>query len=111
MVLGIQIVGLLFGLFIIYLTFLNYKRKEFTTKEFVFWIILWVIFLVLTLFPFILDRIIKPLGFFRAFDFFIMSGFLFLIATIFYTYTVVRRTQRQIEKVVREIAIKKNKGK
>ena len=109
MVLGIQIVGLLFGLFIIYLTFLNYKRKEFTTKEFVFWIILWVIFIVLTLFPFLLDPIVKSFGFFRALDVLIVSGFLFLIAAVFYTYTVVRRTQRQIEKVVREIAMRKKK--
>ena len=108
-ILGIQIVGFLFGLFIIYYSFLNYKRKEFTIKEFLFWIFLWVIFIIFSLFPFILDPIIKPLGFFRAFDFFIMSGFLFLIAAIFYTYTVVRRTQRQIEKVVREIAMRKKK--
>ena len=111
MVLGIQIVGFLFGLFIMYLTFLNYKRKEFTTKEFIFWIILWVIFVALTLFPFLLDHIVKSFGFFRALDVLIVSGFLFLITAVFYTYTVVRRTQRQIEKVVREIAINKSKKK
>ena len=111
MVLGIQIVGLLFGLFIIYLTFLNYKRKEFTTKEFIFWIFLWVIFIVLTLFPFLLDPIIKSFGFFRALDVFIISGFLFLIATNFYTYTITRKNQKQVEIVVRAIAIKYNKRK
>ena len=110
MVLGIQIVGFLFGLFIMYLTFLNYKRKEFTTKEFIFWIFLWVIFIVLTLFPFLLNPIVKSFGFFRALDVLIVSGFLFLIAAIFYTYTIVRKNQRQLEKLVREIAIKK-KGK
>ena len=109
MVLGIQIAGFLFGLFIIYLTFLNYKRKEFTAKEFIFWIFLWVIFIILTLFPFLLDPIVKSFGFFRALDVLIVSGFLFLIAAVFYTYTVVRRTQRQIEKVVREIAMRKKK--
>ena len=111
MVLGIQIVGFLFGLFIMYLTFLNYKRKELTTKEFIFWIFLWVIFIVLTLFPFLLNPIVKSFGFFRALDVLIVSGFLFLIAAIFYTYTIVRKNQRQLEKLVREIAIKKNKSK
>ena len=111
MVLGIQIVGFLFGLFIIYLTFLNYKRKEFTTKEFIFWILLWIIFIVLTLFPFLLDPIVKSFGFFRTLDLLIISGFLFLIATNFYTYTLTRKNQKQLEAVVREIAIKKNKGK
>ena len=111
MVLGIQIAGFLFGLFIIYYSFLNYKRKEFTIKEFLFWIFLWMVFITLSLFPFILDPIIKPLGFFRAFDFFIMSGFLFLIAAIFYTYTIVRKTQKKVETIVRTLAMKKRKDK
>ena len=110
-ILGIQIVGFLFGLFIIYYSFLNYKRKEFTVREFSFWIILWVIFIILSVFPFILDPILKPLGFFRAFDFFIMSGFLFLIASIFYTYTITRKTQKQLESIVRTIALNKGKKK
>ena len=109
MVLGIQIAGFLFGLFMIYYSFLNYKRKEFTVKESLFWISLWVVFILFSLFPFILDPVIKPLGFFRAFDFFIMGGFLFLIAAIFYTYTVTRKNQKRLEAVVREMAIKKGK--
>ncbi|MBI2650110.1 DUF2304 domain-containing protein [Candidatus Woesearchaeota archaeon] len=111
MVLGIQIAGILFGLFMIYYSFLNYKRKEFTAKEFGFWILLWIIFIIVTLFPVVLDPIIKPLGFFRAFDFLIMSGFIFIIAVIFYTYTITRKNQKQIETIVREIAIKKKRGK
>ena len=109
MVLGIQIAGFLFGLFMIYYSFLNYKRKEFTVRESLFWISLWVVFILFSLFPFILDPVIKPLGFFRAFDFFIMGGFLFLIAAIFYTYTVTRKNQKRLEAVVREMAIKKGK--
>ena len=110
-ILGIQIVGFLFGLFIIYYSFLNYKRKEFTIKELLFWVFLWVVFLILSLFPFILDPIIKPLGFFRAFDFFIMSGFLFLIVAIFYTYTITRKNQKRLETIVREMATRRNRGK
>ena len=111
MVLGIQIAGFLFGLFMLYYSFLNYKRKEFIAKEFVFWIFLWSIFVVVSLFPFVLDPFVKPLGFFRALDILIVSGFIFLIATNFYTYTITRKNQRQLETVVREIAFKKAKGK
>ena len=107
MVLGIQIAGFLFGMFMIYYSFLNYKRKEFSAKEFVFWIFLWAVFIILTLFPFLLDPVVKSFGFFRALDVLIISGFLFLIATNFYTYTITRKNQRQLESVVREIAIKR----
>ena len=111
MVLGIQIMGFLFGLFIIYYSFLNYKRKEFTIKEFLFWICLWTVFIVFSLFPFVLDPILKPLGFFRALDLLVITGFLFLTAMIFHTYTIMRKTQKQVEAIVRNLALKMAKKK
>ena len=111
MVLGIQIAGFLFGLFMIYYSFLNYKRTQLTAKEFTFWIAVWALFIIVALFPSVLDPIVKYGGFFRALDVLIVSGFIFLIAAVFYTYTVTRRTQRQVEAVVRSIAMKRNKEK
>ena len=111
MVLGIQIAGFLFGLFFLYYSFINYKRKEFTAKEFTLWIIAWAVFILIALFPFLLDPILKPLGFFRALDFLIISGFLFLIASIFYTYTITRKTQKKLEIIVRSLAVEKSRKK
>ncbi len=110
MALGIQIGGVLFGLFMAYYSFLNYKRKEFTAKEIFFWSAVWVVFIVIALFPNILDPIVKYGGFLRALDLLIISGFLFLIAVTFYIYTIVRKNQNQLEKLVRVMAIRK-KGK
>ena len=109
MVLGIQIAGSLFGLFMIYYSFLKYKRKEFTLKEFSSWLILWIIFIVIALFPSILDPVSKSLNFARTFDLLVISGFLFLILTVFYTHALVKKNQRQIEAIVREISIRKKK--
>ena len=109
--LGIQIAGTLFGLFMMYYSFLNYKRKEFTVKEFSVWSIIWVLFVLVALFPFILDPILKPLGFFRALDFLIISGFLFLIASVFYTYTITRKNQKKLETIVRSLAVEKGRKK
>ena len=110
-ILGIQIVGFLFGLFMLYYSFLNYKRKEFTIKEFSFWVILWIVFILVALFPSLLDPLVKGIGFLRALDLLTIVGFLFLIAAIFYTYTITRKNQKQLETIVREIAVKKNKGR
>ncbi len=109
MVLGIQIAGILFGLFFLYYSFVNYKKKEFTLKEFIFWIVAWVVFIIIALFPAALDPIVKYGGFFRALDVLIVTGFLFLIASIFYNYTLTRKTQKQVEALVRAIALKKEK--
>ena len=111
MVLGIQIAGILFGLFMIYYSFINYKQKKFTLKEFSFWLVLWTLFIILTLFPYILDPIAKSLNFARTFDLLVIGGFIFLILGIFYTYTITRKNQKQIEVIVRKIAMNKNKRK
>ena len=111
MVLGIQIAGFLFGLFMIYYSFLNYKRKEFTAKEFSFWLALWIFFLVVAMFPFVLDPIVKTFSFFRTLDLLVITGLLFLITTNFYTYTITRKNQKQLETIVRAMAMKRNKGK
>ena len=108
MILGIQILGVLFGLFMLYLTFLHGKRKEFTSKEGFFWMFLWAIFIFVTLSPSSLDFLVK--GVFnlkRPLDFFIITGFLFLIGAVFYTYGVVRKNQMKIEEIVRKIALEK----
>src|SRR3989344_6191105 len=105
--LGIQIIGILFGFFMMYYTFLHYKRKEFTVKEYGFWLILWAVFLIVTLFPGLLDPILKSLSIARTLDFFIIIGFLFLVGMIFYTYTIVRKNQKKLEEVVRNIAVKR----
>jgi len=109
MVLGIQIAGFLFGLFMIYYSFLIYKRKEFTVKEFVLWLVIWIMLIIVALFPYVLDPIVKTFGFLRALDLLVLSGFLFLILVIFYTYTIMRKIQKKLEVIVREIAIKNKK--
>jgi len=106
-ILGIQILGILFGFFMIYYTFLQYKRKEFTIKEYSFWFVFWGIFVVITLFPQILDPVLSTLNIARTLDFFIIAGFLFLIFVIFYTYTLVRKNQKKLEEVVRNVALKR----
>ena len=106
-ILGIQILGILFGFFMIYYTFLQYKRKEFTIKEYSFWFMFWSAFVIVTLFPQVLDPVLYTLNIGRTLDLFIIAGFLFLIFVVFYTYTIVRKNQRKLEEVVRNIALKR----
>jgi len=106
-ILGIQILGILFGFFMMYYTFLHFKRKEFTVKEYSFWFVFWGLFVVMTLFPQILDPILITLSISRTLDFFVITGFLFLTFVIFYTYTIVRKLQNKLEEVVRRSALKK----
>ncbi len=105
MFLGVQIVGILFGLFMAYYTFLNYKRKEIKVNEFVVWMLGWLSFIVLTMFPNSLDFAAKTLNISRTLDFLTILGFLVLLLLTYHNYFVTKKNQKKIEAVVRKIAI------
>lgn len=109
MILGVQIFGALFGLFIMYLSFVFMKRDEFTNNEWGFWTVLGLMITFLSVFPRILDPFVQTLNMSRKMDLLIIFGFIFLIGAAFYNYVVARRTQRNLEKLVRKLALKNTK--
>jgi len=107
MIIGIQIFGILFGLFMLYLTYLYQKKRQLTTREWGFWSVLWIFFIILSLIPSSLDFLVKDiLQMGRTLDFLIVIGFMFLIGISFYNYSIVRRTEKRVEEIVRKLAIR-----
>ena len=110
MITGIQILGMLFGLFMLYMTFIYHKRKEFKTTEWGFWSILWIAFMGIAILPNSLDFLVKGvLKMQRPLDFFIILGFMFLIGVSFYTYSMMKKTQKKMEDLVRNVALREKK--
>jgi hypothetical protein len=110
MFLGIQILGILFALFMVYFTYLHFKRKEFGSLEFRIWIVLWLGLIFITIFPNSLDFLIKNvLSLQRPLDFFIICGFLFLVFITFLNYSTTKKNKRNIEKIVSAFAHKETK--
>jgi len=105
---GIQIISIVFGLFMIYLTFLHFKRREFRIIEFGFWSFFWIVLMFLALFPNSLDFLVKDLlQLTRPLDFFIIIGFLFLTFLGFSSYTKIKRNNKRIENIIRKIAVER----
>jgi hypothetical protein len=104
MMAGIQIVGLIFALIMSYLIFLNFKRKEINIAEFVFWLVIWALFVVLTFAPRIVDPLLQSLHIVRALDFYVIIGFMFLFVFNFAIYRIVRKNDRKVELIVQRIA-------
>ena len=109
LIMGIQIIGILFALSMIYYAFLNYKRKQLKRGEFSLWVIIWLIFLVVAVFPTYLERLAKTLSIYRTMDFLIIIGFFFIIMLTFYNYIQVRKNNYKLEQLVRKIAFKRAK--
>ncbi|MBT7497480.1 DUF2304 domain-containing protein [Candidatus Woesearchaeota archaeon] len=106
MLVGIQIIGVLFGAVFLYLSFVNFKKKEFRSGEFVLWTIFWLVFIFLIIFPNILDKITRTLSIVRTLDFLTIIGFLFLILLGFQNYRLVKKNNKKVEEIVRKIALK-----
>ena len=105
----IQLLGVIFGIAMIYFTFVKYKRKELTRTEFMFWLGCWVLLVVIAIIPYALDPIIAPLHFYRRLDFFVVLGFFVLLMLGFHSYTSLKRVEKKVEKFVREEALNKAK--
>ena len=107
---GAQILGVLLGLFMLYFTYLNFKRRELKKNEFLFWFLLWIVFILVALFPTIFDFIaLGTLNFARRMDFFIILGFMFLIGLTYKLYGQSKENKKRIERLVREISFRKVK--
>jgi len=110
-ILSVQIIGVLFGVFMMYYTFLHYKRREFRKLEYSFWLALWALFAVVTIIPDVLDPVVKTFHFARTLDLLIIIGLLFFTGIAFYMYTITRKNQNKIEQMVRKMAFKEAKKK
>ncbi|MFH1840231.1 MAG: DUF2304 domain-containing protein [Nanoarchaeota archaeon] len=107
MLLGIQIVAVLFGLFMVYYTYTTYKRKDFNINEVLFWITIWCTFIFLTILPTSLEPIVKTMSLQRSFDLMIIGGFIFLLIATYHNHLISKKTKNKLERVVRELAIER----
>ena len=109
MVLGVQLFGILFGIAMIYFAFLYLKKKDLTINDFIIWLIVWLLFILAVSFPQRLNVLMETLGIISAMQLFAVAGIVFLSAVVFYLYTRVRKNQKQLAKIVKEIALKEAK--
>lgn len=102
---GLQIIGILFSIVMIYLTFVYYKRNNYSRNSFLLWSAVWIGFLVMVIFPEMIYGVMQELKIDRTVDFFVISGFLFFSVLIFYLWINVKKQERKLESLVREFAI------
>lgn len=105
-ILGVQIIAVLFAIFMIYVAFLHWKRKDINGGEIFFWTLLWFGFIIITLFPNILQNLTKLLFFTRVMDFLMVIAFMILAFLGFQNHISNRRMEKKIEELVRKEATK-----
>ena len=102
----IQILGVLFGLAMLYITYDYYRRKGLELKDIAGWVILWCVFILFILFPSALLFVSKKLNLTRAIDLIMIVSFVVMIYLVFNLYNRIKKIERNTEKIVEVIALR-----
>ena len=109
MITGIQIVVIIFSFFMFYVTFLHFKKRELSLGEALFFSLLWLGAIFLTVFPKSVDFILKTFRIYRLLDLATIVGFAVLVGLSFKNYLEIKDLKKKLEKIVREKALKEIK--
>ena len=109
MISGIQIIAIIFALIMIYLTYVYYRRNNYTYKGLLLWLFVWFGVIFLVSFPETVYGVMEVLQIERTADFFVLAGFAFFTAVIFHLFVTVKKLNFKMEELVSNIAKKKKK--
>lgn len=103
---GIQIIAIIFSIFMIYFATINYRKGEINGVEILSWIVVWIGAIFIVVFPDIIRTFAATFLITRIFDLMTMGGFILVISMGLKNYLSVRKIEKLIEKMVREDAIR-----
>ena len=109
----IQILATFFIAFVVGRTVGRWRLKQISTRLFVFWVLFWVVALLLFWMPQLSDRVANLLQVGRGVDAIIYISLVVIFYLMFRIFNRFERMEREVTKLVREIAITnatKNEG-
>ena len=121
MIRPIQVIAIIFAIFALTKVILRLRKKKLTINEFIFWASIWVLLIILSIFPDISHNIASFFGFGRGLDFFMVASILLILYLILRIFIKLEELDSRITRLARSIALKesvedgkhagKNKGK
>ncbi len=101
----LQGIGFAFALFMLYITFTQFKRGDLTSKDLALWGAAWVFLGVVILFPQVLEIFAGSLSVQGALQFIILISIGFLFVVSFIVYQKMRKQEMKINKLISAVAI------
>lgn len=105
---GIQLLAILFVLWMTYFSYLHYRRREYSIWEYALWQMLWIGLAFVALRPHSVDFLLRSLKIPRAFDLVTMTAIVILFGITFRSYVILKRMEKRIEKFTRTQALDKS---
>jgi hypothetical protein len=105
----IQVILVIFAAFALSRVILRFKDKHVRKPEFIIWSTIWLLVIIVGVYPEITGYASKLLGIQRPIDLAIYTSILVLFALMFRLYVLIDNQERELTKFVRHIAIKNAK--
>lgn len=102
----LQLLSLLFGLFMLYWSFFVYKKRIIYLKELVFWVLVWSAFILIALFPTSTNFVLQTLHITRTMDLVMIIAFMILWGVTYRNYLNNKKLTKKFQDFVRQKAIK-----
>jgi hypothetical protein len=106
--LQLQIISLLFALGMIYWTWTGYRRRTLRVGELALWVAVWCAFSLAVLLPQSVAVFVQRLHVNRVMDLFMILGFMLVWVVLFLNHLELRRMQKRLQDLVRELALKQD---
>lgn len=111
MILGLQITGIMFALLMIYFALLHYKKQHLSGVEIASWLLIWVLVILVVLFPDIVRVYAMSFSVSRVLDLLIAGAFIVMFVMVASAYVRVSELEKRLEDLVRKLALKENDKK
>jgi len=108
-IVGVQLIVFVFSFFMLYNVYLYWRKNEIGLRGASAWIIIWGGLLLITFFPRFIEPLVKELFFVRLFDLATVAALVILAYVMFENHVRINKLQRNVEKLVSLLAVKKAK--
>lgn len=105
MIIGLQLIAIVFALIMIYFAYLHYSRGELNGVEILSWLLIWVVTIGIVTFPELLKTFAQAFSISRVFDLMVIGGFIVVISIVYLAYVRTKRLEKKIEEYVRTEAL------
>lgn len=106
----IQFVIIIFIIIAVWRLAIRFRKKEITLWEFLAWFVFWVLIGLATAWPKATDVLANRLGVERGFNLLVALAIIFVFYLVFRIFIRLEKLDKEITKVVREIAKREEKG-
>ena len=107
----IQIIVVVFAVFAISRAIIRFKDKKISPLSMVFWSVLWIAAIIVILLPGTSFFFANLLGIQRGADFVVYISIIVIFYLLFRLYVKIDTVEKNVTKLVREVAVKKGKKK